>query len=1067
MPPKKRRANVQEYTLDDFTPRLETVYEYTEYGSSRRVQNSLVSLPKQSISTPIEVEPQRLPSPLLLDSDYNTPDQSYVLLADGDIELAEMENCELEIAGMAITSDTNIPSEDEGSNKRRRTQSTHPIEFWTPHIDLYVNELLRLEGRGYASSQTHCYQKGCKELVTNGYRCSDCECVMLLCNQCICIAHKHLPFHRIKASLDPHRWSGEYFVDVTLKSLGLRIQLGHGGKPCGLPVVTFNNDFIVIAGNGIHEVALSYCGCTQAIPKVSQLLQHRLFPSTVGDPKTAATFSVLDQFQLLSFASKVSGFEFYRTLARMTNNTGTKQPMDRYPVFMRIVREWRHVRLLKRKGRGHAASGVKGTQEGECAVLCPACPYPGINLPADWKDQPQGRQWLYSLFIGIDANFRLKRLNVSSSERDPGLNRGYAYMVEEQKFKSYLHEFDNRVSDEKSGCNNHDAIKSANIRGGKGAAASGLGTAECSRHDMKRPLGVGDLQKGERYVNMDYFILSSLHNTQIERIVFSYDIACQWSRNLLKRCSMYPLNSLSPGNNIEVVYAVPKFHLPAHIAPCRANYSFNFLPGVGRTDGESPERGWAAANGIANSTREMGPGSRSDTLDDHFTDYNWRKITSLADTFLRKAKEAILERQEHVESFIEFDAALPAPDTLKWTRMCQAWEADPKQINPFAITRKAVTDRDVRLRLAEEDAVRLATGQAPVLHEEVTPSLLIWQGLEIEDLQFRLQKDISRLGQHATSLQKTKLIERSNAIQRKIEAWAAIQHLYTPGVAVLRARHEGTSEKPVAAHMSKLFLPSECLGRTFCDAVLMRIEWDFRMSRTEEILNDLRGYLLLRSHMWKSKHRHSVGQKMNTRSHQLLSDVEAKIQNTVSTYRTNYRAIEILSKPLLETEWKDSLRPLEDSDVVGLTSMDISGSEGRKRLSWIWKAQGTGANADECTQEALRIEYCKTRARAHRWQEECVLLAEEMRRVIAFFDWEKRSWNEKASDLKEMFSDGMYDSLIEGKIAYACRQANIREEMSNHCILNWKGLHESMPLIQIFEPLLSIGPMTSFRHNTC
>jgi hypothetical protein len=110
-------------------------------------------------------------------------------------------------------------------------------------------------------------------------------------------------------------------------------------------------------------------------------------------------------------------------------------------------------------------------------------------------------RWLYSLFIGIDANFRLKRLNVSSSERDPGLNQGFAYMVEEQKFKSYLQEFDTRIFDEKSGCNNHDAIKSANIRGGKGAAASGLGTAECSRHDMKRPLGVGDLQKGERYGN--------------------------------------------------------------------------------------------------------------------------------------------------------------------------------------------------------------------------------------------------------------------------------------------------------------------------------------------------------------------------------------------------------------------------------------------------------------------------------------------------------------------------------------------------------------------------------------
>ncbi len=31
-------------------------------------------------------------------------------------------------------------------------------------------------------------------------------------------------------------------------------------------------------------------------------------------------------------------------------------------------------------------------------------------------------------------------------------------------------------------------------------AASGVGTVDCTRHDMKHPASVGDLQKGERYV---------------------------------------------------------------------------------------------------------------------------------------------------------------------------------------------------------------------------------------------------------------------------------------------------------------------------------------------------------------------------------------------------------------------------------------------------------------------------------------------------------------------------------------------------------------------------------------
>lgn len=91
----------------------------------------------------------------------------------------------------------------------------------------------------------------------------------------------------------------------------------------------------------------------------------------------------------------------------------------------------------------------------------------------------------------------MKRLNVSNDLRDPGLNRGYAYLVDEEKFTSYLKQYESRVPNETSKCNNHDAIKSASMRGGKGTAASGVGTVECSRHDMKRPVSVGDLQKGE------------------------------------------------------------------------------------------------------------------------------------------------------------------------------------------------------------------------------------------------------------------------------------------------------------------------------------------------------------------------------------------------------------------------------------------------------------------------------------------------------------------------------------------------------------------------------------------
>ena len=42
------------------------------------------------------------------------------------------------------------------------------------------------------------------------------------------------------------------------------------------------------------------------------------------------------------------------------------------------------------------------------------------------------------LFLGIDANFQLKRKDVSSDKANPDLNQGCAYFVEEMEYKEYL-----------------------------------------------------------------------------------------------------------------------------------------------------------------------------------------------------------------------------------------------------------------------------------------------------------------------------------------------------------------------------------------------------------------------------------------------------------------------------------------------------------------------------------------------------------------------------------------------------------------------------------------------------
>ncbi|KAJ2989457.1 hypothetical protein NUW54_g8777 [Trametes sanguinea] len=312
----------------------------------------------------------------------------------------------------------------EGGHQRRAGE--RPLLRWIPEIGAYLAELLRLEGRG-DFTDGKCTQCG---NCSATYRCEDCSGGALLCALCIVEGHCKQPLHRIQG------WKEGFFHRTTLKSLGLRVQLGHEpGERCVNPKPAFGDDFVVLDVFGIHEVAVDFCSCEKVQPHTIQLLRARWYPATSIDPKTAATFRLLENFHLLSTQSKISGYEFYISLARATDNIGTSAPRDRYPAFMDMIRQWRHLKMLKRSGQGHEKDRAMA---GHCAVECPACPLPGKNLPDDWQDAPSSRSWLYRLFLSMDANFRLKRKKVSNDASDPSLNDGRAYVVEENAYKEHL-----------------------------------------------------------------------------------------------------------------------------------------------------------------------------------------------------------------------------------------------------------------------------------------------------------------------------------------------------------------------------------------------------------------------------------------------------------------------------------------------------------------------------------------------------------------------------------------------------------------------------------------------------
>ncbi|KAG1722596.1 uncharacterized protein EDB91DRAFT_1240203 [Suillus paluster] len=852
----------------------------------------------------------------------------------------------------------------------------------------------------------------------------DCFSVDLFCRLCMIKFHQNVPLHRVK------QWQDRYFHPTTLKHLGLHIQLGdHTGQSCCNPKPAREDDFVVIDVHGIHEVALDFCSCANAPSHYRQLLRGHFFPSTSTDPRTAATFAVLEHFHLLSFESKVSAYEFYHCLACQSDNTGIKPIKDRYSVFLRIMRQWQNLTSLKRSGRGHDPAGVDAMQQGQLAVLCPACPQLGKNVPEDLAHVSSNERWLYSLFLAIDANFHLKHRLVSNNIKDPGLSPGWGYFVEEGQYKTYLCDHAD-VRQEKSMCVSHNAINMADTKLSKGLVATSVGSVVCARHDMQLASGVGDLQRGEKYMNMDYIVFSALS-------AFASTPIC---------VSTLP-SQLQP-NRVHTAFNffVLKFHIAAHIAACQTNFSFNWTPGVGRTDGEAPERGWADINRITASTKEMGPSSCREVLDDHFGNWNWKKVTAFGCVLLHKIKEAIKAKTEHCHALTELEESIKQSDLgvaslTNWTNEVLAWELDHSNPNPFESRVTATMQAAVHLELLMQDAQDLEDRSSVSLHSDVTPSILISTGLDIEH---------AHLGQHATNEQQTKILACSNSLQCCIEAWTKIQVLYMPSVSQLRATNatghnrmpsddeESGCPRPrpnsVKPEDFQLLFPSDICSYALCDPKLLHIEWSLHFAQANDALDECRSHIHLCHQLLHFKGQHLRGQCTNTRVRKTIQAVDDWLVLSHDKYLCAHSALVCLSRHIDHVRWDRGLQPLKKTNLRPIG--DLGGQTlGTAIMPWIWLTHGISSHDSKGLQDTLCVEWCKARARHNWWEEEIQLLLVEMQRVLAFLAWEARQWDERATLHMVEWSE-----YAEGLIAYANRQGAIHHGLSASFSGMWRDV---------------------------
>ncbi|KAJ3492844.1 hypothetical protein NLJ89_g11151 [Agrocybe chaxingu] len=571
-----------------------------------------------------------------------------------------------------------------------------------------------------------------------------------------------------------------------------------------------------------------------------------------------------------------------------------------------------HLKLLKRAGRGHDPAGVAATAPGELAVRCPSCPYPDINLPPNWRDAPAPFQYLYMAFTCMDANFRLKNQLVSNWSQDPGLGIGWAYMVPRGPYETYV--LSQTDDEDISTCVGFQALAQANTKSTKGLRYTGVSGAFCGRSEMVLPMALGSLQKGERYSNMDYVFGSAIRDFLcLSTILISYDIACQWFVNLAKRMGESWPASLRLPATVKLIPAIPKLHEPMHEAANHQTFSLNFIRGVGKSDLETPERVWASHNALGNSTKTQGPGSRSDTIDDHIAAWNWTKYVGLGPYLARKYVDGLAERNIQREGHRGFTEALAPEGVEKWEAMCVAWESDEfpkKKANPYHVEGAALTESQVRKELAEEEQRCLAAG-GTFLHTTSAASF-VSLALEIEETQRRVRRLAKKSTSQDTARQEGGLIEQRNQLRTRIQAWQQLSPIYMPGLLQYKADlpPENRIDDPENSEDIRLWLPSEIAPSArdrVCSPGLAGIEERLRTAQCFDALDGVRTILTIKSRMVTFKNK------------KFIDRIHERARAAAEKYRAARAAKMTLSGP---GDWEGLLQELLDGDIRGYQDPD-------------------------------------------------------------------------------------------------------------------------------------------------
>ncbi|KAJ3564219.1 hypothetical protein NP233_g8437 [Leucocoprinus birnbaumii] len=814
--------------------------------------------------------------------------------------------------------DEETRSGPEAESIPSRKSAYAKIKSWEPLFEALQRCFIKLEAEPAVGNA---YPR-CSTSNPALYRCAECLTGVSMCQNCIVSRHIHHPLHRIQ------QWTGTHFTDTSLRQLGLVVYIGHRGQPC--PSSTYTQDMIVIHVNGVHSCAVQYCDCDDLIPNYQQLMLARYFPATSHTPCTAFTFSVLESFHQLSLCSKITAYDYYDSLKKLTNHAFPQRVEDRYKELMEIMQIWRRLVEDRRSGQVVAIDIEFPLREpGSLALRCPACPEPGFNVSLEvLANAPPELKHTLTLFLALDGNYRLNQKFKNSDRNDVPLNKGKAYFVDNVAFEEYLKLHDDGAT-QNSTCSKLKAVRQQQMIKFSDTVYSGVVATQC-RHGTYVRNGMVNLVRGETiesaWSEQNHAAGSTKEQSTGHRQDTLDDFNSYWNWTKVHRMSKHLLSQLIKyWNELQEQNEI--------FTKLTARFSNDVV--------KEWEEMWVVAEEKAD--KEMDLKGKEDT-----------KISQRAANKKRKGSNRRGKGKGSVKN---------------------------KEYSVFqACGVKVPCRRDAPAAKPIEDADSESGSDS---EESDSPSRdlsdLVEEGIEIQCLQCTTQGQVKNKNHNIQAI-----AELRCDLRNAIEAWRKELRKFYPTLRPL-----GLSDYP---ENDTLELPSSFTIPKIHEygiADFAQVEYTVRLGIAYDTIDDIRTTIHIYNASKLIKRNEVFGQGPATRAWTILNGLKNDIRECAKRYQQSYHGLCRLGLPE-----SSELREVTEQDLWGKDmSTAKKKGDSKREEPWFWVIGKPSDVSDEQWKLELdRVRWFRTRAFRDRLQEEVEILCAEFQRVVYSFSRMDSIW---------------------------------------------------------------------------